>query len=346
MTAPAASQARTSRNIALLKPARDNEDLVEHALQLFDSMLWVFRGTTRSDWTLSPPADADVVVVHQAEASDRVNALRSQGKLIVVLSTQRAAQAADEHTLVYPFPATQVMSLLEQLDEHLDGVRVEKAPTASPAAIATNQNTWSFVDAVRTVRAARNPGIWLSVEDSHGPVLWVRGDGARYQCSAATQAALRLGQLSGSPLVMERIATPRAGLLNGPGDELLWHCAYHASNSYAPWLNESTTYRLRYWPDLGQLRIGDDLTTTSQLRVIAALDALPSSPRMLLKRARVAREHAIRTLNALSACGFIEVVEAAAPTAQRTQFQAAKPQSGFRQLFRNLRRHLQRRSGR
>ena len=340
----AETQLRKTRRIALLEPVEELGESVGHALQLFDSMLWVFRGTTRSNWNLCSAAEADVVVLHRAEAAQRVEELRDKGKVIVVLSTDASATALGDHMLVYPFPAATVLGLLERLDVQLDGRNAAPPKPHVTAAKETGHTAHELVEVIRTVREARNAELWLAIHDAAEPLLWLRGDGAVYQANAAVRTSLRCGALHARTLVTKKVPAPPPGLENAPGDELAWFAGYHASSTLASWLTESERYRLRRWPDFGLLRAPDALTMACQLRVVAALDAQPATPAKLVMRARVTRMQIARTLNALSMCGLIEADAGSAVPAPRAEFVPARPEGGFRQLLRGLRKHLQLRS--
>ena len=112
----APSAGRPDRRIALVKPATATDERVAHALQLLDSILWAFQGTTRSTWKVGEPNVADVIVLHEADTDKRATALRASGKLVVEIATAAPADLAAENVLVYPFRAQQVLVLLERLD--------------------------------------------------------------------------------------------------------------------------------------------------------------------------------------------------------------------------------------
>jgi hypothetical protein len=328
-------QRQPSHQIALLKPIRGAE-LIDHALQLFDSMLWVFRGTTRATWSLSSPAEADVVVVHHAESAERIAHWRAQGKVIVVLNTESAPHQVDEHTLIYPFPASQVMSLLERLDTQLDGLgALDQATSGTVPAARPPAPAWALIESIRTLRAARNPSLWLAVQDLAQPLLWLRGDAAQYQCSAASHQAWRQGSLPLGTVTLEKSAPPSYGR----GCEFTWFAAYHSSTTLAPWLSETVAYRLCRWPDLGVLRPSDPAAVSRQMRLIAALSSAPATTVELARRARVDAEEVIRTFNALSACELLEPAAHIERT-QHAAFAIERPKLGFRQLFDSIRRHL------
>jgi hypothetical protein len=333
-----------ARYIALLQPAGEADELAALALNLFDSMLWVFRGNTRSNWSVSAAADAHVIVVHHSETAQRIDEWRRRGKLIVVLCTDRSARQTKHHTLAYPFPAAQLMTLLEELDKEIDGTSTQPdGAQFQRDATEAAHGVWGLAEAIRTVRAARNPDIWLVIEDERVPLLWVRGDGAFYESNPVVRARVQQGTLPCDDLSIGRTAKPRSGLMTFSGDELAWFTGFYTSGSPAPWIAGSTTYRLRRWPDFGLLRTSDPFDADAQLRVVAALDAQPATPAALVRRSQVTREHVARTLNALSLCGLI-VAEPNVQELKRVEYAATKPKSGFRALFDNIRSHFQRRS--
>jgi hypothetical protein len=88
------------------------------------------------------------------------------------------------------------------------------------------------------------------------------------------------------------------------------------------------------------VRPDDSLLRAAQIRVLAALDAAPATAAQLSARTDTSPEVAIRTLNALAGCDFVEV----APTAAADQA-SARPAlpvlaGRLRQFLRNVRRHL------
>jgi hypothetical protein len=92
---------------------------VAHALQLLDSILWAFQGTTRSTWKIGAPEVADVVVIHEADTDKHATTWKSSGKLIVEIATEARVDTIAPNLLVYPFRAQQVLVLLERLDTQL-----------------------------------------------------------------------------------------------------------------------------------------------------------------------------------------------------------------------------------
>ncbi|MBL8265324.1 hypothetical protein [Steroidobacter sp.] len=337
------------RRIALIKPS-GGEEQAAHAVQLFDSVLWVFKGTTRSNWITTPAASADIVVVHHSEPANNLDRWTQQGKHIVVLSTDEKRHPAGPRTLVYPFPAVQVLSMLERVEAEMETRASTHTPTPAappPAplkekASKAGADPWSFVEALRTLRTVNNGSLWLMCKGAQGPFLWLRGDVGRYVCDGATAAAIRADTLDLSGLALQKGTPPPGNLPARPGDELFWFATYHASTSLAPWLNDKTLYRLIRWPDFGRLRVADAVELTAQLRIVAALETGAATLGKLAAQAQASVDQVARTLNALASCALIEAAQVVSPPpkATRTEPSAPTPTGGFKQFLRNMRKHL------
>src|SRR6185369_15928277 len=148
-----------ARRIALVKPASVVEEKITHALQLFDSILWAFQGTTRVTWTLVAPEAAEVIVVHEGDPDQRIPAWRAGGKLIVEISTRDSSTSA----LVYPFKASQALALLERLGTQLNLRGAPQEADRSPEASVPRRShePWSFVETLRTIAEVQNSEAWL-----------------------------------------------------------------------------------------------------------------------------------------------------------------------------------------
>jgi hypothetical protein len=334
-----AAGASAQRRIALVKPRFATDEQAGHAVQLFDSVLWVFKGTTRSSWQIAADDDAQVVVVHHSEPTARLDAWRSAGKIVIKLSTDETRHPAGSHTLLYPFPAVQVLGLLERVEAEMDG---KSDAHISPAAATSNRQSsdpWSFVEALRTLRSVSNSTLWLECKGERGVSLWIRGDGSRYFCDNSTAAAIRAGTIDLSGLTLHKSApapdnvSPRSGL------ELFWFATYHASAALAPWLQETTAYRLLRWPNFGLVRASDETVRTAQIRIVAALADTPSSVVAVAARTQTPVEQVIRTMNALAGCALIEPATTTIEPS-RQPGHAPVPPGGLKQFLRNLRKHL------
>jgi hypothetical protein len=321
---------------------------VAHALQLLDSILWAFQGTTRSTWKVGEPEVADVIVVHETDTDKRAVTWKTSGKLVVEIATEARVDTVTPNVLVYPFRAQQVLILLERLDTQLSSTG--DAPVASdvdsPASLPeVPTDPWSFVEALRTLRSVQNSEAWLVGRDARTPVLWLRGDAATYTADARTVQAIRRGSLRLSKLTLQKGADPgasvpvpgqpAAGVALRSGMELSWFAGYHASPQLAPGLTASARYRITHWPNFGLIR-----PLPSQLRVAAGLSSAAADLGEIIARAAVPAEEAIRTLNALHACGVLVGIESAGTVTRMTPGALAEPRGGFTKFLRNVRKHL------
>jgi hypothetical protein len=338
---------RSERRIALIKPAVAEQDRPALAMKLLDSVLWVFKGTTQSNWTLCPPDSAQVIVVHQDEPAAHIARWRSEGKLIVVISTDSAGSPISPYALSYPFPTVQVLRILEQLDAELDsGTPAQRARSNAPDNRRTDgggdrhgTDAWGFVDSLRTLRLVNNDDTWFVGKGASGSVVWVRGDGRRYCCDSATARAIRTGTRNLNGLTLHKASAP-PGVNPRSGSELAWFAGYHASASLAPWLGERQTLRLTRWPDFGRVQPDDPLLRAAQLRVLAALDAAPATIVQLCARTDASPEIIVRTVNALASCELVEVALTAATNVASNKAASPVLAGRLRQFLLNMRKHL------
>jgi hypothetical protein len=343
----ASTGGRPDRRIALLKPASATDERVAHALQLLDSILWAFQGTTRSTWKIGAPEVADVVVIHEADTDKHATSWKGSGKLIVEIATEARVDTTAPNLLVYPFRAQQVLVLLERLETQLSSSGDAPAGEDDSAASRPEEpkDPWSFVDALRTLRSVQNSEAWLVGRDARTPVLWLRGDAATYTADPGTVQAIRRGTLRLNRLTLQKGADPGAGAStpgqhsSGPslrsGMELSWFAGYHASAQLAPGLKPTDKYRMTQWPNFGLIR-----PLPSQLRIAAGLSSAPADLDEIVKRAAVTAEEAVRTLNGLYACGVLVAVDSAGTGARMTAGALAEPRGGFTKFLRNVRKHL------
>ena len=325
-----------ARRIALVKPASVAEERVTHALQLFDSILWAFQGTTRTTWSIVAPEAAEVVVVHQGDPDERIAAWRADGKLIVEFAIGESTTASPSAALIYPFRAAQALALLERLDAQLISSDEAQPPQTSPAAEATqSDDPWSFVETLRTIHEVQNSEAWLVARDGKVPRLWLRADGVIYVAEQTTTLAIRRGTLNLARLGLHKSSLPADGPAPRAGAELSWFAAYHASANLAPWLKPAVRYRLTRWPNFGSIR-----PLPSHLRVVAALASRPARPDEIAARAHVSTEEAVRVLNALALADRVIAADSDVAPVTTINPPAVVPRGGFVSFLRKLRKHL------
>jgi hypothetical protein len=215
-------------------------------MQLLDSILWAFQGTTRSPWKVTTPEAADVVVVYADDYDQRISGWRESGKIVVEIATEGLADPAVQNRLVYPFRAQQVLVLLERLDAQLDS-HTGPAEFNAAAPPEAPVDPWSFVEALRTLRSVQNGATWLVARDGRAPVLWLKGDALAYATDSTTVQAIRRGTLRLSRLTLQKGVDPAGGPSQRSGMELSWFAGYYASGQLAPTLKPGARYRISQW---------------------------------------------------------------------------------------------------
>ena len=338
-TATSASRRRRDRRIAFVKPPTAQDAKVAHAMQLFNSMLWAFKGTTRSVWEIASPEEADVIVFHKDAPDGRLPDWQASGKLAVEIATGPHPSAAGSRFLAYPFRAAQAFALLEQLDAELESADALNhamiSHTGEFKRVLPGEESWSFVDALRTLRAYSGGERWWVVYRDNEPVVWVKSGGTVYLAEPAVVQSLRDGTLRLHEMRMQSGAPPATGAQLRGGSELIWFAAYYASDRLAAALTDGARYRITRWPNFGTIR-----PPVTHIRACAALSGRPIDVSQVASRARIALLDAARTLNALSALGLLLPAENEIQSAEVPRTQAAPTFSALGALLKNIRRHL------
>jgi hypothetical protein len=322
------------RRIALVRPITGGAESATQALQLIESMLWAFQGTMRSNWLSTTSAEAADVIV-SAAGDERVRTWQNSGKPIILISAPGETVATTAaNVLVYPFRATDLMRLLNELDARLS------APTAPAATTAvrsqpTGGSPWSFVEALRTLREVQNSAVWLTALQGSSPLLWLKGDASEYSADPNTLQDIRRGTLELGALRLRQGASPPAYRGLRPAAELEWFAGYHASTELAPGIDPAAIFRITRWPNFGLIR-----PLPSQIRVTALLAAGPLTLDQLTRRTDMSRVEAVRTLNALDACSLLTVVDRAAAATANPRSPAPQPPGGLATFLKLVRRKL------
>jgi len=336
MNVPVASE-RPGRRLALVKPAAAADERVAHAMQLLDSILWAFQGTTHSIWTIADVAEADVFVIHEHDTDERIEGWKAQGKPVIQIVTDRRPDPPNPDLLVYPFRPAQVLALLEKLDTRLSsGEQLVAAVEAQPDELGDDPDPWSFVESLRTLRSVSNSEAWLVARQGKMSLLWLRGDAVTYTADATTVQAIRRGGLRLSRLKLQKANQPTDAPALRSGMELGWFAGYHASEQLAPALQGGAQYRITRWPNFGLIR-----PLPSQTRVAAGLASVPADLAEIIKRADVTIEEATRTLNALHGCGVLVAVRPGEVIEKTGQYRIAQQsRGGIGKFLTNIRKHL------
>lgn len=341
--ADSASSARSDRRIAVVRPAFVADEKINHAMQLFDSILWAFKGTTRSTWTTVPPEAAEVIVVHQDDVDERI-AWKVGAKRVVEIATREPSNPDLAPDLVYPFRAAQVLALLERLEVELESGDDEVRKKLADGDVSVDRDAhigqeaadpWKFVEVLRTLREVQNSEGWLLARDGRLECLWLRADGAKYFAEPPIVQAIRGGTVNLAGLNLLRGTPPPNHPATRSGTELSWFAGYHASEHLAPWLNPAARYRITRWPNFGLIR-----PLPSSIRIAAALSSAPLRLEEVVSRAHVSIEEGTRAVNALAVAQIVEVagVDTEPPVAPRSS--APRPRGGFAAFLSNVRKHL------
>ena len=326
----ALSTQRCQRRIALLKPENVNDERVLHAMQLLSSMLWAFKGSTRSDWLTASPQDADVIVVHPDHQDERIAKWRASGKQILAIALNADAAAKEPYALLYPFRAAQALQLLERLDSEL---RRLSGRLDSAEELACDPD-WKTAHRLRRMRSEPN-GRWFTVLDAGVEILWLSSNAANYFADPAVVQTIRTGGLRKGEITLRECSAPPNGLDLRHGNELAWFVGYHASAQLAPWLDPLARYRIKRWPNFIAIR-----PSAAQIRIATALVAAETDLTEVISRGEVSREETMRTLNALSACDVITVGQSRAVTTFERPGHEKEEPGRLGLLLRNVRRHL------
>jgi hypothetical protein len=330
---------RPDRHITLVKPDATAGERATTAIQLLESMLWAFQGTTRSNWIISPiEENAHVVVIHAVDCDQRVSQWQQNGKTVVVIVTDPEPSVTHEYVLHYPFRATQVLEVLESLDTQASsstGKYDLSAVVASWVSTETSEDSWSFLEAVEMLREVQNADVWLAGKIGKTTVLWVKGDCSEYSADAIALHAIRSGELPLRSVKLQKGLPPPAHRTPRAAAELVWFAGYHASPELAPWLTSTTHYQITRWPDFGLIR-----PLPSQIRATATLSKAPHTLEEIAQLAQISVEEAARMLNALSACKLLTASTGDAKPATDIRHTIAEPPGGFKSFLRLVRRRL------
>jgi hypothetical protein len=305
------------------------DERVTHALQLFSSMLWAFRGSMNVTWTASAPAEAEVVVIHRQASSKDAELWRARGKILIEICAGSAA--GDARSLVYPFRADQVRALLERLDAELRGETSVNGRTGPSFA----GETWRFVESMRAMRVRADERRWFVGRQGDNPVLYVQSNAATFLAEESTVAEIRSGTLNLNSLRLDESVPPASGARLRSGLELLWFAAYHAGERLVPSFDTASQIKLARWPNVSAIR-----PAPVQLRITAALAGGESTVERLAARVRVEQGVVVRTINALAAANLVVASRSVSPGAVNAWQPEVLPRSGFGAFLRGVRRHL------
>jgi hypothetical protein len=201
--------------------------------------------------------------------------------------------------------------------------------------VVPGDESWSFVDALRTLRAYSGGERWWVAYRDNEPVVWVKSGGTVYLAEPAVVQSLRDGTLRLHEMRMQSGAPPTSGAQPRGGSELIWFASYYASDRLAVALTDGARYHITRWPNFGAIR-----PPVSQIRACAALSGRAIDVSQVASRARIALVDAARTLNALSALGLLLTAENEIRPAETPRSRTTQSFSALGSLLKKIRSHL------
>ena len=290
-----------------------------HALH---SMLKVIDGRAKASWQAGSIERADVLIAHGNSDPRVLSTWAASGKPTVLVIDDRSSWPPAQFVLRHPFRVMQLLSMLDDVAEHL---RVPQAPAA------VDPSHWAAAESLRRLMSNAGERGWQMAQDADARV-WI-GDGQAYALPTTLQR-LRSGRIALGAFGPTQ-ETPAAGAQRLPVCDVAWFVGLHGASGLAPWLAGNASYRLRRWPDFGRLGVDPDLIELS-----ATAAACASTPAALAQRSGQAMAEVHRFLAAASLAGLLATaarVDAVLPAAV-----APAPASGWARFVGDLRRHLRR----
>lgn len=284
-------------------------------------MLKVVEGRSIAAWQPSDVEHADVLIAHASGDPATLNAWSLTGKPVVMVIDDRGSWPSTPFMLRYPFRVMQLLSMLDDVAEHLGAAQTGPVGEGS---------VWAAAESLRRFTTHTSERGWQVARSDHGARLWV-GDGLAHALPD-TLAQLRDGRVALGAFGATSEGPPPAAQPLPIGDAA-WYVGLAAPPGLAPWLEQDTAYRLRRWPDFGRLGALPDMV---ELSALAA--SQPCTPSSLARLSGHALADVHRFLAAASLAGLLMAParsETLAPAPAR-----ARPQSGWMRFVGDLRRHL------
>lgn len=300
-------------------------DVGSDAAHAFRSMLDVLVGRMSCAWELVDSIhDADVVVT--GDPGRLVPPPALNGKRIVAISESVDVRLRQytPYVLTHPFRVMQVLAILDEVAEDLK--RPELHIVRGPEI-----GCWDFAESVRALAGGIASLTWHRAHTTEGGEVLVTGNLQGFACEGGVYEQVRSGSTRLSRLSVATMQGIAARYVRRPFAELLWHNAWHASTTLAPWLDSGACFRIREWPDFGVIA-----PTRQQLQLVAAMAHRAFSRAQLTRLAEAETSEVDRLLNALSLCDLLGVEKNLAAPGR-----AAAPLPGFlRVALGSLRRSL------
>lgn len=304
-------------------------DLGDDTRRAFASMLAAIAGRTSCHWEIvADPAEADVVFTQFDGGGGEVTRWRNTNKHFVGIVGPNKVRPLMRHTLVHPFRATDVEGVLNEIARE-----IENGQRGAAAGDSGIDRAWLFPRSLQNLSHSVQSDHWYCARTSGGDLVWISGD--LTSCLSETKVAdqLRSGQVRLESLASIGARSLPPNLEKRPAFELFWLATFNASGELAPWLASDGVFRLRRWPDFGQVRV-----PRAVMQLSAWLAARACTREELAQLAEASPQLVNRTLNALSACHLLSVE---APDAASGHGAAPSSATGIiRSLVAGLRKRL------
>jgi hypothetical protein len=202
---------RPDRHIALLQSPGVGTSA--HAIQLFESMLWVFQGVTRFNWITVPSPDAaDGIVLHEADRDERIARWRERKGSHHDRGADRAIPRQRARTGI-PLPCDAGAGAAQRA-----GSKIHEEQRSGPANTHlmpgdkdSSTDPGHFLKSLRTLREVQSSHPWLAGKLRASTVLWLRGDGRKYCADPETLQSLRRGTLNVNGIDLRVLSEMRSG---------------------------------------------------------------------------------------------------------------------------------------
>jgi hypothetical protein len=291
------------------------------ASRAFHSMLKVVDGRSSASWQPSDFDHADVLLAHAGSDPAQLVAWVKTGKPVVMVVDERTGRPPSPFVLQYPFRVMQLLSMLDDVVEHMEH---------STARAVDVDSEWSAAESLRLLMSHAGARNWHVAQGEGGATVWVGSGEAR--ATPGTITRMRTWRLAiGSFRATND--SPAANAQPFALCDAAWFVGMNGPNQLAPWLLADAAYRLRRWPDFGRLGATHDVIELSALLAAGA-----HTPASLVDASGLAPAEVHRFLTAASlACLLTSAprVETSAPLPT-----ASQPKSGWMRFVGDLRRRL------
>jgi hypothetical protein len=291
------------------------------ASRAFHSMLKVVDGRSSASWQPSDFDHADVLLAHAGSDPAQLVAWVKTGKPVVMVVDERSSRPPSPFVLQYPFRVMQLLSMLDDVVEHMGHSTVRAVDADS---------VWGAAESLRLLMSHAGARNWHMAQGDGGATIWV-GDG-QARATPGTITRLRTWRLAVGSFHTTSEAPP-ANVQPFALCDAAWFVGMNGPHELAPWLLPDAAYRLRRWPDFGRLGATHNVIELSALLAVCA-----HTPASLAEASELASAEVNRFLTAASlACLLTSAPRAEAPSAA---LESAAPKSGWMRFVGDLRRRL------